>query len=169
MPFDGLLTVRPRALGVKLFLIRQEFILTGLGQGFTLNLISIFFIFIIMLESYLPILILMTVAVLFAVVNIIVSTVLGPKRPTPEKLSTYESGVEPVGTAHSKFSVKYYLVAMLFIVFDIEIVFMYPWAVTFRSYSGQMLTYALIEMIVFILLLFIGLIYIFRKGSLKWN
>jgi NADH-quinone oxidoreductase subunit A len=122
-----------------------------------------------MLEGYIPILILMGVAVLFAVINIFVSRILGPKNPNPEKLSTYESGVEPVGSAHSKFSVKYYLVAMLFIVFDIEIVFMYPWAVTFKKYTGQMLSYALIEMVVFILLLFIGLVYIFRKGSLKWN
>ena len=111
----------------------------------------------------------MIVAVLFAVTSILISTILGPKRPNPEKLSTYESGVEPVGSAHSRFSIKYYLVAMLFIVFDIEIVFMYPWAVTFNSYTGPMLTYALIEMIVFIALLFIGLVYIFRKGSLKWN
>ena len=134
-----------------------------------MNLVLIIAIFIIMLESYLPILILMTVAILFAAATIITSVVIGPKRPTPEKLSTYESGVEPVGSAHSKFSVKYYLVGMLFIVFDIEIVFMYPWAVTFKYYTGQMLTYALVEMIVFILLLFIGLVYIFRKGSLKWN
>ena len=111
----------------------------------------------------------MGVAVLFGAVSIILSTVLGHKRPNAEKLSTYESGVEPVGSAHSRFSVKYYLVAMLFIVFDIEIVFMYPWAVTFNSYTGQMLQYALIEMIVFIVLLFIGLLYIFRKGSIKWN
>lgn len=122
-----------------------------------------------MLENYLPILILMGVAVIFGAASVIVSVVIGPKRPSAEKLSTYESGVEPVGSAHSKFSVKYYLVAMLFILFDIEIVFMYPWAVTFKNYTGQMLTYALIEMIVFIVLLFIGLIYIFRKQSLKWN
>ncbi|HEY3250972.1 MAG TPA: NADH-quinone oxidoreductase subunit A, partial [Ignavibacteria bacterium] len=99
----------------------------------------------------------------------IVSTIIGPRKPTTEKLSTYESGVEPIGTAHSRYSVKYYLVAMLFIVFDIEIVFMYPWAVTFKGFEGGMLQYALYEMIVFILLLFIGLIYIYRKGSLKWN
>jgi NADH-quinone oxidoreductase subunit A len=122
-----------------------------------------------MLEHYLPIFILMGVAVIFAASSIIISIVFGPKRPNPEKLSIYESGVEPVGSAHSKFSVKYYLVAMLFILFDIEIVFMYPWAVTFKHFTGQMLIYALVEMVVFIALLFIGLIYIYRKGSLKWN
>lgn len=122
-----------------------------------------------MLESYLPIFILMIAAILFGTVSVIISNVIGPRKPTVEKLSTYESGVEPVGSAHSKYSVKYYLVAMLFIVFDIEIVFMYPWAVTFKGFEGEMLRYALIEMIVFIVLLFIGLVYIYRKGSLKWN
>ncbi len=122
-----------------------------------------------MLESYVPILLMMAGSVGFAVVNTIVSKVFGPKKPNPEKMSTYESGVEPYGTAHSKFSVKYYMVTMLFILFDIEIVFMYPWAVTFRSFEGAMLTYALVEMMVFIGLLLIGYFYILRKGSLKWN
>lgn len=122
-----------------------------------------------MLESYIPILMMMGGAVAFAIINVIVSKILGPKKPNAEKLSTYESGVEPYGTAHSKFSVKYYMAAMLFIIFDIEIVFMYPWAVTFRSFSGAMLTYALIEMLVFIGLLLIGYFYMLRKGALKWN
>ena len=122
-----------------------------------------------MLESYIPILILMGGAVAFAVINIIVSKILGPRKPNSEKLSTYESGIEPYGTAHSKFSVKYYMAAMLFILFDIEIVFMYPWAVTFRSFDGIMMTYALVEMLVFIGLLLIGYFYMLRKGALKWN
>ena len=122
-----------------------------------------------MLESYIPILMMMEGAVAFAIINIIVSKILGPKKPNAEKLSTYESGVEPYGTAHSKFSVKYYMAAMLFILFDIEIVFMYPWAVSFNSFSGAMLTYALVEMLVFIGLLLIGYFYMLRKGALKWN
>ncbi len=122
-----------------------------------------------MLESYVPILILMSGAVAFAVINVIVSRILGPRMPNPEKLSTYESGVEPYGSAHSKFSVKYYMVAMLFILFDIEIVFMYPWAVAFKSFDGAILTYALVEMLVFIGLLLIGYFYMLRKGALKWN
>lgn len=108
-------------------------------------------------------------AVVFAIVNVVVSKVLGPKKPSAEKLSTYESGVEPIGTAHSKFSVKYYMAAMLFIIFDIEIVFMYPWAVVFRDFTGTLLTYALVEMLVFIGLLLIGYFYMLRKGALKWN
>ena len=122
-----------------------------------------------MLESYIPILMMMVGAVAFAIINVIVSKILGPKKPNAEKLSTYESGVEPYGTAHSKFSVKYYMAAMLFIIFDIEIVFMYPWAVSFNSFSGAMLTYALVEMLVFIGLLLIGYFYMLRKGALKWN
>ena len=122
-----------------------------------------------MLESYIPILMMMVGAVAFAIINIIVSKILGPQKPNAEKLSTYESGVEPYGTAHSMFSVKYYMAAMLFILFDIEIVFMYPWAVSFNSFSGAMLTYALVEMLVFIGLLLIGYFYMLRKGALKWN
>ncbi|MCX7878497.1 MAG: NADH-quinone oxidoreductase subunit A, partial [Ignavibacteria bacterium] len=75
-----------------------------------------------MLEGYIPVLIMMVGAVAFAVLNVTVSKILGPRKPNPEKLSTYESGVEPVGSAHSRFSVKYYMAAMLFIIFDIEVV-----------------------------------------------
>lgn len=122
-----------------------------------------------MLESYIPILIMMAGAIAFAVLNVTVSRILGPRKPDAEKLSTYESGVEPVGSAHSRFSVKYYMAAMLFIIFDIEVVFMYPWAVVFRDFEGSMMTYALIEMVVFIILLLIGYFYMLRKGALKWN
>src|SRR4030095_16796342 len=122
-----------------------------------------------MLEGYVPILMMMVGAIGFAILNIGVSKVLGPKKPNAEKLSTYESGVEPFGTAHSKFSVKYYMAAMLFIIFDIEIVFMYPWAVVFRDFTGPLLMYALLEMVVFIFLLLIGYFYMLRKGALKWN
>lgn len=122
-----------------------------------------------MLDSYIPIALMMLGAIGFAVVNVIVSKIFGPKKPTSEKYTTYESGVEPYGTAHSKFSIKYYMAAMLFIIFDIEIVFMYPWAVVFKTFEGAMLTYALVEMLVFIGLLLIGFFYILRKGALKWN
>jgi NADH-quinone oxidoreductase subunit A len=122
-----------------------------------------------MLESYIPILIMFAGAIGFAILNVAVSKIFGPRKPNAEKLSTYESGVEPFGTAHSKFSVKYYMAAMLFILFDIEIVFMYPWAVVFKDFTGTLLTYALIEMLVFIGLLLIGYFYMLRKGALKWN
>ncbi len=122
-----------------------------------------------MLQTYVPILMMMIGAIAFAIVNIIVSGLFGPKNPNPEKLTTYESGIEPLGTAHNRFSVKYYMAAMLFILFDIEIVFMYPWAVSFLKFEHNVRVYSLIEMIVFIVFLFIGYIYMLRKGALKWN
>jgi NADH-quinone oxidoreductase subunit A len=94
-----------------------------------------------------------------------VSKWIGPKRPSPEKLSTYESGMEPVKSARERFSVKFYLVAMLFIVFDIEIVFMYPWAVKFRELGW----FGFAEMLVFIGILLVGFLYVWRKGALKWH
>lgn len=122
-----------------------------------------------MLSSYIPILIIMALAVVFAFAFVFVSKFFGPKNPNQVKLSTYESGMEPVGTARTRFSVKYYMAAMLFIIFDIEIVFLYPWAVAFREFRGSYLTYALVEMIVFIVILIIGYIYMLRKGALKWD
>jgi NADH-quinone oxidoreductase subunit A len=90
---------------------------------------------------------------------------LGPRRPTEEKLTTYESGMEPVRTARERFSVKFYMVAVLFIIFDIEVVFLYPWAVAFRELglSGY------ITMFVFIGILLIGYYYVWRKGALQWD
>ena len=118
-----------------------------------------------MLQTYVPILLMMGGAIAFAVVNIMVSNILGPHNPNPEKLSTYESGVEPIGTAHGRFSVKYYMAAMLFILFDIEIVFMYPWAVNFKDLGVE----GLIKMVVFMLLLLVGFFYIIKKKALEWE
>ena len=122
-----------------------------------------------MLQSYIPILLIMCIAVIFGIASVLVSKYIGPKNPNPVKLSTYESGMEPVGTARTRFSVKYYMAAMLFILFDIEIIFLYPWAVVFSKFEGQVLWYALIEMLVFIAILIIGYLYLIRKGALKWN
>jgi NADH-quinone oxidoreductase subunit A len=121
-----------------------------------------------MISEYIPILMIMTFAVIFAAASIIASKLFGPKNPNPVKLSAYESGMEPVGTAHGRFSVKYYMVAVLFILFDIEVVFMYPWASMFIDLKGSIMVYALLEMIVFIFILLIGYIYLLRKGVLKW-
>ena len=90
---------------------------------------------------------------------------LGPHRPNPEKNSTYESGMEPVRSAKERISVKYYMVAVLFILFDIEVIFLYPWAVNFRSLG----MFGYIEMVVYIAILLIGYFYILRKGALKWD
>ena len=118
-----------------------------------------------MLLDYLPILILVILAALFAAGSVLLSSLLGPRRPNPEKLSPYECGVEPVGTARERVSVKFYLVAMLFIIFDMEIVFLYPWAVVFQ----QLRLYGLMAMGSFLLVLLVGYFYVWQKGGLEWD
>ena len=122
-----------------------------------------------MLESYIPIFIIVGISLLFAIVNINFSSLFGPSRPSREKMSTYESGMEPIGTARDRFSVKYYMVAVSFIVFDIEVVFLYPWAVSFINLPGELMTYSFIIGFVFIVILTVGLIYEYKKGVLKWD
>lgn len=118
-----------------------------------------------MLLSYLPILTLILLAVLFAAVTMLLSSWLGPRRPTPAKLVPYECGITPVGTARERVSVKFYLVAVLFIIFDIEIAFLYPWAVVFRHLK----VFGLIEMALFLFVLLLGFAYAWRKGGLEWD
>lgn len=118
-----------------------------------------------MLEQYIPLGAMMVIGVIAGLVFVNISKWLGPRHPTDEKLSTYESGMEPVKTARERFSVKFYLVAMFFIVFDIEIVFMYPWAVMFRTLG----LFGLVEMLVFIGVLLVGLVYVWKKGALRWH
>ncbi len=118
-----------------------------------------------MLTGYLPILILLIVSILFAGATLFLSAIVGRKVSTREKLMPYECGVDPVGDARQRFPIHFYLIAMLFIVFDIEAVFLYPWAIVFKELG----LFGLIEMVVFILILFIGFIYIWRKGALKWE
>ena len=118
-----------------------------------------------MFEQYIPVIAMIAAGVGFGFVSAKAHELLGPHRPTRTKASTYESGMAPVATAHERFSVKYYLVAMLFILFDIEVVFMYPWAVTFRSIGS----FALAAMLLFIVTLLVGYIYIVKKGALKWD
>ncbi|MEO5929729.1 MAG: NADH-quinone oxidoreductase subunit A [Candidatus Kapaibacterium sp.] len=118
-----------------------------------------------MMEEYLPVIAMIAAGLGFGLVSVKAHEWLGPHRMTQEKLSTYESGMPPVSTARDRFSVKFYLVAMLFILFDIEVVFMYPWAVTFRQ-TGQ---FGLMAMLLFMVTLFVGYIYIVKKGALKWD
>ena len=122
-----------------------------------------------MIESYIPIMIILFISIGFAVVNVNMSWIVGPTRPNREKLSTYESGMEPVGSARDKFSVKYYMVSVLFILFDIEVVFLYPWAVSFVNFEPAKMVYSFISVIVFVVILFIGYFYVIKKGALKWD
>ncbi len=122
-----------------------------------------------MLIDYLPIVFLGLFAVLFAGVNLALTHLLGPKKPTRVKLSVYESGVQPVGDARQRFTIRFDLIAMLFIIFDIEVVFLYPWAVVFKKFSETNGLFILIEMLVFIGILLLGYIYAWKKGGLTWD
>ena len=117
------------------------------------------------MDPYIPIVLMLSASMLLGLVFLALHMVLGPRRPNEEKLSTYESGMPPVRSARERFSVKFYMVAVLFILFDIEIIFLYPWAVNFRSLG----LFGYIEMILFIIVLLIGYYYILKKGALKWD
>jgi len=121
-----------------------------------------------MLEPYLPIAILTLFVVANAILMLGISHVFSTYRRTPVKLAAYESGMPVLGDARERFSVKFYLVAMLFIIFDIEVVFMVPWAVAFHQLSG-MAGLLMLEMFLFILILGIGYLYIWKRGALQWN
>ena len=118
-----------------------------------------------MLETYIPIFVVIAGGIVFGIVIVKLNEWLGPRRVTEEKLSTYESGMEPVRTARERFSVKFYMVAVLFIMFDIEVVFLYPWAVAFKELGVS----GYITMTVFIVILLIGYFYVWKKGALEWD
>lgn len=122
-----------------------------------------------MLEQYIPIFLVLAVATIFSIAIIVTSTLIGPQRPTAEKLSTYESGMKPVGSTRERISIKYYLVAMLFIIFDIEVIFIYPWAVQFKKLYAAQGMHSFIPMFIFLLVLELGFLYVYRKGGLKWD
>ncbi|HJR41143.1 MAG TPA: NADH-quinone oxidoreductase subunit A [Gemmatimonadaceae bacterium] len=134
-----------------------------------------------MIREYLPVLLLIGFVVANAVMMLAVSHLTMRPRPTPVKQTAYESGIPPLGDARERFSVKFYMVAMLFIIFDIETVFMIPWAAHYRQLScaaplidgscpaGQVSFFGLIEMLVFILILLVGFVYVWKKGALQWD
>lgn len=94
---------------------------------------------------------------------------LGPKRKSKVKLETFECGIESMGNARVPFSIKYFLVAILFVLFDVEVIFMYPWAVNFRTLGQEMGALIFIEMLLFMGFLLVGFFYILKKGALKWE
>lgn len=123
-----------------------------------------------MLIDYVPIGILLILAVGLGVLIALISTLMGPRRPALRKLEPYESGMVPIGQAQRRLPIRFYLTAILFILFDIEIVFFLPWAVVFQpilnlGYGG----FLVLEMLVFVIILVIGYIYIWRKGALEWQ
>jgi NADH-quinone oxidoreductase subunit A len=118
-----------------------------------------------MLAAYMPILVVIAIGVGLGLLLTGASMFVGPRRPTPAKLAPYECGIIPTTPARQRFPVKFYLMAMLFIVFDIEAIFLYPWAVQLRALGW----FGIVEMFTFIAVLFVGLVYIWRKGALDWD
>jgi NADH-quinone oxidoreductase subunit A len=117
------------------------------------------------LGAYTPILIFIVIASAFGLVTLALSWVVQPKYPEYEKLTTYECGSEPFSDSRMPFPVRYYVIAMLFVIFDIEVIFLYPWAITF----DQIGIIGLIEMIIFIGLFVVAYVYAWRKGALEWD
>ena len=117
------------------------------------------------LGRYFPILLFIGIALVFGVVTLAVSYLVQPKYPEAEKLSAYECGSEPFSDARMPFPVRYYIFAMLFVIFDIEVIFLYPWAVVF----GKIGLIGLIEMLIFIGLFVVAYVYAWRKGALEWD
>ena len=118
-----------------------------------------------MLQPYIPLLLLIGFVAFSAVMMVALSHLFSSSRPTAPKSLPYESGMTPLGNARERFDVKFYLVAVLFILFDIEVIFFYPWAVTFR----QLGLFGFIEMLVFVGILLIGYVYAWKKGALEWE
>jgi len=134
-----------------------------------------------MSRAYLPVLMLLGFVVANAILIVAISALTMRPRPTPEKQNPYESGMPPLGDARERFSVKFYLIAILFIIFDIETVFMIPWGVAYQQLSctvplrqglcplGNVSFFGLGEMLVFMVILFVGLVYVWKKGALQWD
>ena len=115
--------------------------------------------------EYVPILVLICFAILIATLIVGASSILGHKIAKKAKLSTYECGMPTIGPTRMKMNIRYYIVAMLFLVFDIEIMFLYPWAVA----MGSLKMFGFLEMLIFVIILFIGYLYVWKKGALEWE
>lgn len=118
-----------------------------------------------MIADYLPIAILVLLSTAIAVIVIVLGHLFGPRRPTEAKGMAYESGMDPIGPGTRQMPVRFYLIAVLFILFDIEVVFFLPWAVVFKRLG----LFGLIEMLVFIIILLVGYVYAWKKGALEWD
>ncbi len=115
--------------------------------------------------DYVPILVLLIVAAAISVIAVVLPSLLGPKNPNPVKGQPYESGMIPITSPKKRFPVHYYVVAVIFIVFDVEVLFLYPWAVMAKKLKW----FGIGEMAVFLFILLVGYVYLWRKGALKWD
>ena len=118
-----------------------------------------------MLDNWLPILIFSVLVAGFAVTSLVLPQIFAVRKPTRVKLEPYESGMQPVGTARERFSIQFYLIAMLFLLFDVEAIFLFPWAVTYRDLGF----FGFVEMLIFILVVMAGFVYVWKKGALDWE
>ena len=123
------------------------------------------------MENYFPILMFVLVGIAVGVLPVAMGFILAPSRPDPEKLSPYECGFEAFEDARMKFDVRYYLIAILFILFDLEIAFLFPWATIFRDIvaAESIKLFGFIEMLIFVAILLIGYVYAWAKGALEWE
>jgi len=117
------------------------------------------------LQAYAPLVLQLLIAVVLATLLVSLSALIGWRRPNRAKQQAYECGMEPTGDAREPFSVKFYLVAMVFILFDVEAIFLYPWAYVFR----ELKLYGFVEMMIYIFILLVGYIYLWKKGALDWH
>jgi NADH-quinone oxidoreductase subunit A len=120
-------------------------------------------------QSYLPILIQLLVALGFVATTMVFTHIIGPKRKSAKKMDNFECGIESEGNARNPFSIKYFLTAILFVLFDVEVIFMYPWAVNFRSMQREHGSMIFIEMLIFMVLLLIGFFYVIKRKALDWE
>ena len=116
-------------------------------------------------EHFLPVAIFLLLGLVVSVGMLVAGWFIRPRNPYPEKLLTYESGITPFMDAHQKFSIRYYIIAMLFLIFDIEAVFLYPWAVAYNKIG----LYGFVQMVIFIIILLVGYVYAWKKGALEWE
>ena len=117
------------------------------------------------MQGWLSILLMIALGAGFALISVLLSSVLGPSKPTAEKSAPYECGMPPVGDARERQSVKFYLVAMIFLLFDIEVAFLYPWAMALRGLGWN----GFVQVLLFMALLLAGYVYVWRKGALDWG
>lgn len=118
-----------------------------------------------MLTEFGRVLIFLIVGVVFVAGGLIMSWLLRPNRPYPSKLSTYECGETPIGDTRVRFNIRFYVVALIFLIFDVEVVFLFPWATVYKDLGW----FAFVEMLVFLAILFVGYAYVWRKGDLEWD
>ncbi len=120
-------------------------------------------------DPYVPVMVALIIAVVFSLAFVGMSKFFGPHRPSATKESLYECGMPPMVTAHQRFSVKFYLVAVLFILFDLEAVFLFPWSVVFKKFVAENAVFMMAEMTFFLGVLFLGWVYCLKRGALRWD